>query len=290
MKTKDMNGRILKTAGRAAAAAVLTALLLLASCGAGPAARIKPPSVPGQPYLRYCGQTDGFAAWVVNGAYVRENLDEEFTNFGQHLNFRFIPAGEFWLDKENAPGEERFFVDHLIIENRLMARGMAYDKALDEADAVERSERDKSARGREAGALAKSGRTDDLLHKIHKDLWTEFSANAKVWIVDGELVRDVFFIDFTEGGHDKVYKFVPAGEVWIDDDVNPAERKFILLHELHERALMARGWPYARAHKDSSRIEYQCRRNPGLLDAALLAEIKKNSYLTLTSVRTRKNL
>jgi hypothetical protein len=259
-----------------AAAAVLAAVLALVGCGEKPAARIRPPSVPGQPYLRYCGQAGGFAVWVVNGAYIRENLDEEFTNFGQPLNFRFIPAGEFWLDEENAPGEAWFFIDHLLVENKFMARGVAYDKALAEADAVEKSERDKSQRGREAGEVARAGRTDELLRKVHEDLWAEFSGTVKVWVVDGELVRDLYFIDFTEGGHDKVYKFVPAGEVWIDDDVNPAERRFILLHELHERALMARGWAYPRAHKDSSRIEYKCRRNPSLLDAALRAEVEKN--------------
>ena len=277
MRTTGVDGRIRKTAGRVAAAAVLAAALLMAGCGAGPAARIKPPSTTGQPYLRYCGPADGFAVWVVNGAYVRENLDEEFTNFGQHLNFRFIPAGEFWLDEENAPGEEKFFIDHLLVENSAMARGIVYDKALDQADAVEKSERDKSPRAIEAEGLAKAGRTDDLLRTVHKQLLEEFSGSVKVWVVDGELVRDVFFVDFTEGGHDKVYKFVPAGEVWLDDDVNPAERRFILLHELHERALMARGWPYGRAHKDSSRIEFQCRRNPGLLDAALRAEVKNNA-------------
>ena len=277
MTTKGLDSRVRKTARRVAVVAVLAAVLALAGCGAGPAARIRPPSTTGQPYLRYYAQADGFAVWVVNGAYVRENLDEEFTNFGQHLNFRFIPAGEFWLDEENAPGEERFFIDHLLIENKVMARGVAYDKALDEADAVEKTERDKTLRAKEAEELAKSGRPDDLLRKVHKELLTEFSADVKVWVVDGELVRDFFFIDFTEGGHDKVYKFVPAGEVWLDDDVNPAERKFILLHELHERALMARGWPYARAHRDSSRIEYECRHNPALLDAALRAEVKNNA-------------
>jgi hypothetical protein len=30
--------------------------------------------------------------WVVDGQYVRENLDKEFTNFGHHLLFHFIPS------------------------------------------------------------------------------------------------------------------------------------------------------------------------------------------------------
>ncbi len=32
---------------------------------------------------------------------------------------------------------------------------------------------------------------------------------VQVWIVNGRLVRSVFDIDFTAGGHDYVYEFVP---------------------------------------------------------------------------------
>jgi len=222
------------------------------------------------------GRVDGFEVWVVNGQYVRENLDEEFTNFGQHYNFRFIPAGEFWLDEENAPGEERFFIDHLLIENKLMAGGVAYDSALDEADKAEKAERLGTAAGREGASLAAAHRTSELVARIHEKLLEDWSAGVKVWVVDGELVRDVFFIDFTEGGHDKVYDFIPVKEVWIDDDVRPEERRFILLHELHERRLMSGGWAYGKAHEDSSRLEAHYRRHPGGLDAAIRAEIAKN--------------
>ena len=256
--------------------ALALAGVALAAGACGPGARLRPPSVPGKPYLRLLERAEGFAVWVVDGRYVRENLDEEFTNFGQHLEFRFIPAGEFWLDAEAAPGEAAFFVDHLLEEHRLMAGGMRYDEALSRADDVERTERAKTPRAREGAALREAGRTAELLARVHKALLADWSGGVKVWVVDGELVRDVFFIDFTEGGHGRVYPFVPAGEVWLDDDVAPAEREFILLHELHERALMAGGWPYAKAHRDSSRIEYHYRRHPAGLDAALRAEMAKN--------------
>jgi hypothetical protein len=254
----------------------LAAVVFMGGCAAGPGARVLSPAVPGKPYLRMSGRVDGFEVWVVNGQYVRENLDEEFTNFGQHYNFRFIPAGEFWLDEENAPGEERFFIDHLLIENRLMAGGVAYDSALDEADKAEKAERLGTAAARAGDSLAVAHRTGELVARVHEKLLEEWSAGVKVWVVDGELVRDVFFIDFTEGGHDKVYDFIPAKEVWIDDDVRPEERKFILLHELHERQLMSGGWTYEKAHRDSSRLESHYRRHPGGLDAALRAEIAKN--------------
>ncbi|HSA94469.1 MAG TPA: hypothetical protein VLJ16_00355, partial [Acidobacteriota bacterium] len=174
-------------------------------------------------------------------------------------------------------GEAPFFVAHLIEENRLMAGGMGYDDALSKADEVERSLRLESGPGREASSLRDAGRTPALLAKVHKTLLADYGGAIRTWVVDGEIVRDVLFIDFTEGGHDKVYSFVPSGEIWIDDDVAPSERKFILLHEAHERVLMSRGWPYGRAHRDSSRIEYHFRRHPAGLDAALRQEIARNS-------------
>lgn len=256
--------------------AVLAALLIMAGCSDRAAARIQPPSVPGRPYLALSATVEGFEVWIVDGQYVREALDEEFTDCGQHLNFRFIPALEFWLDAENVPGETPFFIRHLLVENRLMARGVPYDDALVKADDAEQAERDATPSARDGKALRDSGRTAELIARIHKGLLPEAGAGVKIWLVDGELVRDVLFIDFTEGGHDKVYKFIPEGEVWIDDDVMPGERRFVLLHELHERGLMSRGWSYDRAHRHASRLEYDCRRHPDRLDAALGAEIAKN--------------
>jgi hypothetical protein len=85
----------------------------------------------------------------------------------------------------------------------------------------------------------------------------------------------LFFIDFTEGGHDKVYGFIPEGEIWIEEDLNPKERDFVFLHELHERNLMSKGMDYDSAHKSSSKIEYKCRKNPKKLKSAINKEFRK---------------
>ncbi|PIR03513.1 MAG: hypothetical protein COV59_04955 [Candidatus Magasanikbacteria bacterium CG11_big_fil_rev_8_21_14_0_20_39_34] len=90
----------------------------------------------------------------------------------------------------------------------------------------------------------------------------------------------MFFIDFTCGGHDFVYHFVPSGEVWIDNDIMPKGQKFVLLHELHERRRMAEGWGYPKAHYESSKIEYHCRHFPSELDLHLRQEHKINGNIT----------
>jgi very-short-patch-repair endonuclease len=51
-----------------------------------------------------------------------------------------------------------------------------------------------------------------------------------------------------------------------------AERPYILLHELHERNLMAKGWMYDKTHEDSSKIEYYCRQHPNELHLELAKE------------------
>jgi len=86
------------------------------------------------------------------------------------------------------------------------------------------------------------------------------------------VVRSVFDIDFTEGGHDYVYEFVPENEVWIDNDVEELERPYVLVHELHERNCMAAGLTYNQAHTESSRLEYRCRHHPDELHDKLIAE------------------
>jgi len=153
-----------------------------------------------------------------------------------------------------------------------MASGMSYDRALEKADLVEKRERHKTELIKEVQALKKTG----VIKSIHKRLLKKYSREVKVWIVKGELVRGLFFIDFTEGGHDKVYHFVPQKEVWLDDDLSPRERRYVLFHELHERYLMSHGWTYSRAHREASRIEYRCRAHPDKLDEDLRREIQRN--------------
>jgi hypothetical protein len=234
-----------------------------------------------KPYIKeYCKISD-FVVWIVDGAFVRKNIDEEFTNFGQHYRFNFIPNDEFWIDEEHGKGdEEKYYIDHMLVENRLMAEGKSYGKAIERADAVEKKERTNALL---IGKWNKKKQEKEIiLGKIRLKLLKKYSGKTlKVWVVNGMLVRDLFFLDFTEGGHDKVYHFVPHGEVWIDDDVSPQERKFVLLHELHERNLMAKGMSYDSAHKSASETEYYCRKHPKETDRKIEVEMEKANKLVV---------
>jgi hypothetical protein len=223
----------------------------------------------GPPYLKEIETRGDYRVWLVDGAYVRGHIDEEFTNFGQHYRYPYIPEKEFWIDREAEHDEHGFFIDHLLVEHDLMAKGAPYAKAIEEADRVERKER---RRAGDVRRVTHGGKDLPDPGAVRERLWKKLENGVSVWIVNGRLVRSAFDIDFTAGGHDHVYEFVPHDEVWIDDAIEERERGFVLLHELHERNRMAGGLPYSAAHAESSRLEFRCRHHPDELHDALAAE------------------
>lgn len=178
-------------------------------------------------------ERDGYKIYIVDGNYIRDNVDVEFTNFGQHFRFRFIPRHEIWLDKDHGRGERIPFEIHAIKEAEEMAKGKDYDTAYKD--------------GLEAEC---EYRLNDK-KPVHKHIIHKYG-DVTVWLVDGKAVRDKYDKGFTEGGHWKVYKYVPEGEVWIDDQLTDQERKPVLLHEMNELNLMRKGMPYLPAHRRSS--------------------------------------
>ena len=215
-------------------------------------------------YLKKIGQRGEIDVWMVDGAKIRKKIEKDFTNFGQHFRFPFIPLNEFWLDKEAVPNERYFFVEHLLVEWRLMKAGKSYSFALRRADRREKSERKKAGDIRGA-----SIRRIAAQKKAKVRLFSKTAGGISVFIVRGRLARSIFDIDFTEGGHDLVYDYVPKNEVWIDNDVLARERPYIILHELYERDLMKKGLGYSSAHKKASRIEWRARRSVDFLEKNL---------------------
>ncbi len=149
-----------------------------------------------------------------------------------------------------------------------MEKGVSQDEALEQADAVEAEMR------RKAGDVDKVKGDNGLPdpEKVHVRLLKKLETPVGVWIVNGRLVRSVFDQDFTEGGHEHVYEFVPTNEVWIDDQITDPERPLVILHELHERNLMEKGMDYDAAHADSSKLEKHMRHHPEELHEALAKE------------------
>ncbi len=96
------------------------------------------------PYVKKFCEIGKISVWIVDGVYVRGKMDEEFINCGQHFEFGFIPRNEFWIDGERKPGEEKYYIDSMVIMYRLMSEGMSCEKAMGIADRTERREGVKS--------------------------------------------------------------------------------------------------------------------------------------------------
>jgi hypothetical protein len=99
----------------------------------------------------------------------------------------------------------------------------------------------------------------------------------KVWLVDGGAIRDKLSVDFSLAGHDRVYKFIPHGEVWVESYLSPADKKVILIHELTERELMGKGHSYENAHMYANDVESRFRNEPHNVDAKLKELLALNS-------------
>lgn len=81
-----------------------------------------------------------------------------------------------------------------------------------------------------------------------------------VWIVNGSFIRRKILSEFLFGGNDRVYNFIPEGEIWLDGSINAVELEYTTRHELTERKLIAeKGLSYDEAHKIASTEEQQLR-------------------------------
>jgi hypothetical protein len=87
---------------------------------------------------------------------------------------------------------------------------------------------------------------------------------VEIWRVDGRRVRDELDVDFTNGAHGFVRRYVPKNEIWLDRDApGSGEWVYWAVHQLVERAQMARGAPYLTALRRANRAERAERRAAG---------------------------
>jgi hypothetical protein len=255
-----------------------------------------------KPYIKKIGDVAGFHVWYVNGYWIRNNLDRQFPNYGWNRTFVFIPKDEIWIEYPDKKKEAKFFIDMFLAMDRAYKNGKTHTEAVKIANRVEARERNKVE-------IIKRYRKIKvkkiILDKVHKQPFLKkYSKNISIWIVKGNLVRSLFNVDFNQGGHHQVYPFIPEQEIWIDDEIYKKERPFVLIHELHERKLMLKGWHYdpvgqnifirkkqaktKSAHFVAEELEFWCRNHPKSIRKILLKEIKDNEEET-TSKKIKKS-
>lgn len=81
----------------------------------------------------------GMTAWIVNGRFVRSNVDIDFTEGGNPQAYPdFVPEGEIWIDSSTDTDEWDFILLHEITEYVLMKeKGLKYIDAHQKANEAE---------------------------------------------------------------------------------------------------------------------------------------------------------
>lgn len=205
-----------------------------------------------KPYLTRLAHLPDVTCWLVDGCFIRNRRDVDFTNGAHHFTRPYVPVDEVWVDRE-APGagELEFLVRHQVRERELMLAGLPYLRALKLANRHERRERLAVIGERLSLARARARVRRHMAFMVGGD---------QVWIVDGRGVRDHFDPNFTHGGHAWRYRFIPRRQIWIDDAVAERELDFTVAHEVHELRLMRAGLRYYDAHDRALAIEKRMRR------------------------------
>lgn len=228
-------------------------------------------------YLKKIGDHGDLEVWLVDGSLVRRDLDENFTEYEHHARYKFIPANELWIEKDTNEDEWKYFLENVDLERKYISEGMTLEEAVEKANGTEQKDRRRSPRIQKI--LDSHHARKEAVKKIHKEKLAEWSTDyLSVWRIDGEIVRALYLVDYADGGHDLVYDFVPKKEIWIEEVLDEKERKFILLHELHERFLMSQGKDYPHAHEGATIIEARFRKDPRGLEERMREELAKNNF------------
>lgn len=240
-----------------------------------------------EPYIELYKKEDGISFYIVDGGYVRKNIDGQFTNFALPSHYPYglhVPKGEAWLDKSRGHNEYKYCIANILAQHKAMKEGKDPTEVFKEGDEAE-------------AEMRKRGQKHPI--KIKK---LEAYANITVFLVDGDEVCKQRDIAYTEGGHDLVYHWIVPkkgkGEIWMDNRSPIKDRPFEQLHEMHERNKEALGMVYGHgskctgAHASASHEEREARHNPALLKSLMEREreIARIIYEEGTGEKARKHI
>ena len=213
-----------------------------------------------------------FIIYTVNDEKIRNFAEyaEEFSDYGVNigkkglatLNFKFIPKDEIWIAKSIKPAERHFIISNALTYIKGIERGLDPGDSYENALAKEKSERTKDALNKlhiKNYKTAGNPTHKDIPKKVYAKKYgaiKDVKETVNIFLINGEVVRDLYKTDYVEGGHAYVYDWIPIDEIWIEKIVKPV----IILHEFLERTLMKyKKFPYVRAHIAASKAEFEHR-------------------------------
>lgn len=100
------------------------------------------------------------------------------------------------------------------------------------------------------------------------------SDDFEIWIVDPEIVRSQFDIEFCLGGHHYRYQFIPEREIWVEAKSDKRDQDANCAHEILERFLMkVLRWNYEYSHKKALKFEKKIRNSSEENSIAIAREV-----------------
>jgi hypothetical protein len=202
----------------------------------------------------------------IDGEAARNNVNEEITDTEHSMNFPEIPDDEFWIDETVKDHEIPIEVARMVVEKQALRAGKDKELAYILGQRKEEELRAQTEIGKKVATMS-----DDEVHVaanrgVLKQRRTK--NDIEIRLVDGEYYKCKFNVDFTEGGHDIRYPWLPPNTIVIMNTAKPEERPYIIAHETHERVDMKKGMQYDAAHERASEYEHNLRENPELLSKA----------------------
>lgn len=195
---------------------------------------------------RLIGRFGDIFIFRVNGAQVRSlsNGLEEFNESASHAIIHEIPENEGWVESTISKEELPFVIFGLVVGI------LSGDYSTGElAEKAERSKATPSQNG--AFDIPDSATYVRKLGEIF---------GVKFYLVDANVVRNQYKVDFALGGNNGPYDWVPRDEIWLDAATQPSELPYIALHEFYERhRMLQNGLDYNKAHAIASTIEWKAR-------------------------------
>lgn len=215
-------------------------------------------------YRVFYNTNSGLDIWIVDGKKVREEINPEFLYGGNNQRYPFVPKREIWIDNAITAEELNYTIAHELLERDLMAkRGLTYEAAHDSGLMLEHTMRlndlqSATTHERSVGLVSPTdsygerelaGLADSVPLPRCYLVFLGRRNDLDIWIVDGAAIRRDIYPDFGLSGNDLAYHFIPANEIWIDDQVSCEEMEFSILIEMRERLAMQNGVEYDIAYQ-----------------------------------------
>ena len=89
-------------------------------------------------YIKKINTVGDYVVWLVDGALIRKETNENFVKCSINNKSDFVPKNEFWIDEDLDPKEYHYFIDRFIYERGLLDSGKDYATADKKADKFEK--------------------------------------------------------------------------------------------------------------------------------------------------------